>query len=135
MTDWIRAQSSSGSPDELRPLQLAWLGDVVWEMHQRLRHCQRPRRSSDLHKAVVAEVHAAAQAKALSCIEPYLSDFEKTLAKRGRNSAKNPPRSSDAATYASATAFETIVGWLFLKNPKRLAQLLDQLEEIANDLN
>jgi ribonuclease-3 family protein len=43
---------------------LAWLGDAVWELHQRLRHCQRAGRSDDLHRAVVAKVKAEAQAQA-----------------------------------------------------------------------
>ena len=28
----------SGSPDDIGVIQLAWLGDSVWELHQRLRH-------------------------------------------------------------------------------------------------
>ena len=109
-------------------LQLAWLGDAVWELHQRLRHCRQPGRSDDLHRAVVAEVRADAQAIALKRLEPWLEDEEKALVRRGRNRAGRGPRSADAATYGQATGFETMVGWLFLHNPDRLAQLLDQLE-------
>ena len=109
-------------------LQLAWLGDAVWELHQRLRHCRQPGRSEDLHRAVVAEVRADAQAIALQRLEPWLEEEEKALVRRGRNRAGRGPRSADAATYGQATGFETMVGWLFLHNPDRLAQLLDQLE-------
>ena len=70
MTEWIRAQSSSGFPDELGPLQLAWLGDSVWELHQRLRNCHSPARSKDLHKAVVLDVRASAQAEAIRYLKP-----------------------------------------------------------------
>ena len=108
-------------------LQLAWLGDAVWELHQRLRHCRQPGRSDDLHRAVVAEVRADAQAIALQRLEPWLEEEEKALVRRGRNRAGRGPRSADAATYGQATGFETMVGWLFLHNPDRLAQLLDQL--------
>ena len=45
------------------------------------------------------------------------------------NIEKRGPRKGDAAIYARATGFETMLGWLFLKNPERLAQLLDRLEE------
>ena len=129
MTDWIRSQTPSGSPDNLGPLQLAWLGDAVWEMHQRLRFCNRPGRSKDLHHAVVSEVKACAQAEALKFLEPFLNDMEKDLVRRGRNRAGRGPRKGDAATYALATGFETMVGWLFLKNPLRLAQLFEKLQE------
>ena len=74
MTDWIRSYKSSISPDGLGPLQLAWLGDAVWEMHQRLRYCSRPMRSKELHNAVVKEVNASSQARAIKDIEPYLTD-------------------------------------------------------------
>ena len=133
MTDWIRFQSPSGSPDELGPLQLAWLGDAVWEMHQRLRLCNTPAKAKDLHHAVVLEVKACAQAKALSSIESSLTEIEKDFVRRGRNRAGRGPRNSDSATYAMATGFETMIGWLFLKDPSRLAELFDQLHQISSE--
>ena len=133
MTDWIRVQNSAGSPEKLGTLQLAWLGDAVWEMHQRLRHCSRPGRAKDLHVSVVSEVRAASQAKALLQLEESLTDIEKNLVKRGRNKSKRGPRSVDPAIYGKATGFETMVGWLFLKNPERLAQLFDRLDESEID--
>ena len=132
MTDWIRSYKSTISPDRLGPLQLAWLGDAVWEMHQRLRYCSSPMRSKDLHNAVVKEVNATSQAKAITKIEPYLTDTEKDLLRKGRNKAGKGPKNVDAATYAIATGFETIVGWLFLKNPNRLADLFDLLDRPIN---
>ncbi len=116
---------------ELGPLQLAWLGDAVWELHQRLRRCRQPGRSADLHRAVVAEVRADAQAAALSRLEAagLLTDAELDLVRRGRNRAGRGPRRGDAAAYGQATGFETMVGWLFLQNPSRLGQLLAHLED------
>ena len=107
---------------------MAWLGDAVWEMHQRLRYSSKPRRTKDLHNSVVNEVNASSQAKAIKEIEPFLTDQEKDFLRRGRNSAGRGPKNVDAATYAIATGFETIVGWLFLKNPNRLADLFDLLD-------
>lgn len=116
---------------ELGPLQLAWLGDAVWELHQRLRRCRHPGRSADLHRAVVEEVRADAQAAALSRLEAagLLTDAELDLVRRGRNRAGRGPRRGDAAAYGQATGFETMVGWLFLQNPSRLGQLLAHLED------
>ena len=129
MTDWIRSYKSNISPDGLGPLQLAWLGDAVWEMHQRLRYCSTPMRSKDLHNAVVKEVNASSQAMAITKLEPFLTDTEKGFLRKGRNKAGRGPKNVDAATYAIATGFETIVGWLFLKNPNRLADLFDLLDQ------
>ncbi|MEB3199028.1 MAG: ribonuclease III domain-containing protein [Synechococcaceae cyanobacterium] len=114
---------------ELGPLQLAWLGDAVWELHQRLRHCHLPARSAALHQAVVQTVRAEAQAEALQRLEPLLDARERDWVRRGRNRAGRGPRHGDAARYGQATGFETMLGWLFLTNPQRLAVLLDQLEK------
>ncbi|WP_320664550.1 Mini-ribonuclease 3 [Prochlorococcus sp. MIT 1223] len=133
MTDWISSQTPSGSPETLGPLQLAWLGDAVWEMHQRLRFCKKPARSKDLHQAVVSEVRACAQAEALLVLEPYLTQIEKDYVRRGRNSSGRGPKKVEAATYAMATGFETMIGWLFLKDPLRLAELFKRLNEMPSD--
>jgi ribonuclease-3 family protein len=112
---------------DLGPLQLAWLGDAVWELHQRLLHCRQATRTASAHLAVVAAVRAEAQVEALQRLEPLLEEQERDLVRRGRNRAGRGPRRSEAAIYGQATGFETMVGWLFLRNPRRLAELLDHL--------
>lgn len=129
MTKWISVQHSSHSSDELGPQQLAWLGDAVWELHHRLRLCESAAKSKDLHESVVEYVQAGAQATALLKLESVLTDFEKDLVRRGRNKAGKGPKNANSAIYAKATGFETMVGWLFLKDPKRLAHLFDLLKE------
>ncbi len=129
MTDWIRIQPPSLAAEQLGPLQLAWLGDSIWEFHHRLQNCRCPGRVKDLHLSVVAEVKASAQAEAVRKLDPFLSEEEKVFIRRGRNSAGKGPRGTDPAEYGLATGFETMIGWLFLKNPERLAELLDQLGE------
>ena len=86
-------------------------------------------RSKDLHNAVVNEVNASNQARVVREIEPFLTEIEKDFLRKGRNKAGKGPKNVDAATYAIATGFETIVGWLFLNNPKRLADLFDLLDQ------
>jgi ribonuclease-3 family protein len=88
-----------------------------------------------LHRAVVAEVKAAAQADLLERLDPLLTDQERDWVRRGRNRAGRGPRRGEASIYGRATGFETLVGWLFLQNPARLAELLDRLEEADNALS
>ena len=135
MSDWIRNQHPSGVNDQLGPLQLAWIGDAVWELHQRLRHGAKPGRSDHLHRAVVADVRADAQSRFLAWLEDHqlLESQELDLVRRGRNSAGRGPRRSEAAVYGRATGFETMVGWLFLNNPARLAELFDHLEQAGSN--
>jgi ribonuclease-3 family protein len=128
-TGWLAGLAARPPASDLGPLQLAWLGDAVWELHQRLRRCHHPGRAHDLHGQVVAAVRAAAQAESLGRLESLLRPDERDLVRRGRNRAGRGPRQGDAAAYGQATGFETLLGWLFLHDPPRLVELLDHLEE------
>ena len=117
-----------GSPEEIGVIQLAWLGDSVWELHQRLRYVHFPLKSKELHLSVVNEVKAKSQSNTLSQIEHLLNENELDLIRRARNKTKRYPKSLDPATYSRATGFETLIGWLFLKDPQRLSNLFEYLE-------
>ncbi len=128
MNYWIKNLEPHGSPEDIGVIQLAWLGDSVWELHQRLRHVHIPLKSKELHLSVVNEVKAQAQSKSLDDIEHLLNSFEINLIRRARNKTKRFPKSSDPVIYSRATGFETLIGWLFLKDPKRLSKIFDYLE-------
>ena len=83
---------------------------------------------------MVADVRADAQSRFLAWLEDHqlLESQELDLVRRGRNSAGRGPRRSEAAVYGRATGFETMVGWLFLNNPARLAELFDHLEQAGS---
>ena len=128
MNYWIDNLVPQGSPKEIGVIQLAWLGDSVWELHQRLRHVQIPLKSKELHLSVVNEVKAKAQSESLHDIEHLLNSFEIDLIRRARNKTKRFPKSSDPVIYSRATGFETLIGWLFLNDPKRLSKIFEYLE-------
>ena len=128
MNYWIQNLDPYGSPEEIGVIQLAWLGDSVWELHQRLRHVHIPLKSKDLHLSVVNEVKAQAQSKSLDDIEHLLNSFETNLVRRARNKTKRYPKSTNPVIYSRATGFETLIGWLFLKDPKRLSKIFEYLE-------
>ena len=128
MNYWIQNLSPHGSPEDIGVIQLAWLGDSVWELHQRLRHVHIPLKSRELHLSVVNEVKAQAQSQSLNEIEHLLNSFEINLIRRARNKTKRFPKSSDPVIYSRATGFETLIGWLFLKDPKRLSKIFEYLE-------
>ena len=128
MNYWIDNLVPQGSPKEIGVIQLAWLGDSVWELHQRLRHVHIPLKSKELHLSVVNEVKAKAQSESLHDIEHLLNSFEIDLIRRARNKTKRFPKSSDPVIYSRATGFETLIGWLFLNDPKRLSKIFEYLE-------
>ncbi len=128
MNYWLKNLIPHGSPEEIGVIQLAWLGDSVWELHQRLRYVQIPLKSRELHLSVVNEVKAQAQSKSLDDIEHLLNAFEINLIRRARNKTRRFPKSSNPVIYSRATGFETLIGWLFLKDPKRLSKIFEYLE-------
>ena len=128
MNYWIDNLVPQGSPKEIGVIQLAWLGDSVWELHQRLRYVHIPLKSKELHLSVVNEVKAKAQSESLHNIEHLLNSFEIDLIRRARNKTKRFPKSSDPVIYSRATGFETLIGWLFLNDPKRLSKIFEYLE-------
>ena len=117
-----------GTPEEIGVIKLAWLGDSVWELHQRLRYVHFPLKSKELHLSVVNEVKAKSQSQSLSQIEHLLNPNEIDLIRRARNKTKRYPKSADPTIYSRATGFETLIGWLFLKDPQRLSNLFEHLE-------
>ena len=94
----------------------------------KIRYVHFPLKSKELHLSVVNEVKAKSQAKSLSQIEHLLNANEIDLIRRARNKTKRYPKSSDPSIYSKATGFETLIGWLFLKDPQRLSTLFEYLE-------
>lgn len=102
--------------NSLSTLGLAHVGDAVYELLVRgMLASQGPRDIHTLHKETVSRVRAEAQAKAFRLIEPYLSEEEMAVYKRGRNTRVHgiPPHASPVE-YHSATGMETLFGWLYL---------------------
>ena len=111
----------------LSPTALAYIGDAVYELHTRSRLLFPPQRQQDYHRQVVAQVRAEQQASALEKLEPLLTTDEKDWVRRGRNSVGKRSRHSNPVAYQNATAFETLIGYLFLIDPIRLASLFSAL--------
>ena len=74
------------------PAQLAWLGDAVWELHQRSRLVRYQASAHQLHRAGVDHVRAEAQSAALAFLEPHLNAAELDWVRKGRNAAGRGPR-------------------------------------------
>lgn len=119
------------SPEEARlmnPLQLAYMGDTVWELLIRSRLAVKKLKVGHMHRAAIAGVNAGAQADALSRIEALLTPEEADVVRRGRNAhAKHPsPRNQDPADYQAATGLEALFGLLYLSGQEeRLLTLFD----------
>jgi ribonuclease III family protein len=113
---------------QLSPAALAYLGDAVYELHVRSQFLMPPKRSHVYHQQVVAQVRAEAQSSNLKLLLPHLTSAELDVSRRGRNAASGRPRRLDPEIYQQATSFETLIGYLYITNPQRLAQLLALLQ-------
>ena len=120
----------------LNPLQLAYIGDGVWELLVRSRLIYMGRSARHVHKEAVACVNAHAQSVAFRRIEEMLTEEEADIARRGRNAHAHhaAPKNQDAADYRAATALEALIGYLYLTGQEeRLLTLFKRSQEDAKD--
>ena len=111
---------------QLSPLQLAYIGDSVWEIIVRSRLLHQKMNVYNMHIECVKTVNAAAQAKGLSYIHHIMTEDEKSIFLRGRNAHSHhpSPRNQNPADYAEATGFEALLGYLYLTgNFERLKEI------------
>lgn len=122
----LRAQLER--PHLLPPLALAYVGDAVYELYVRRRVvAQGLTKPRDLHMQTVGYVRARSQAAALQQVMAHLTSEEQEVARRGRNAKPGHiPKGSNPAEYAQSSAFEALVGYLYLAGrEERLGQLLE----------
>ncbi len=118
------------NPDTLSPLTLAFIGDAVFSLYIReMLVCDANRPVGKLHKLSIQWVKAEAQSKGMHTILPLLTEKETEVFKRGRNAhTSHTPKNQSGCDYHYATGFESLVGYLYLKNEEeRLKFLLNEV--------
>ena len=111
----------------LSPLTWAYIGDAIFELYIRTNLVNKTNlKPHKLHIEAINYVKAKAQAEFLQKIEEILTDEEKDIVRRGRNTKNHHlPKNSNVQEYMHATAFEALVGYLYLtKRYKRLEEIL-----------
>ena len=107
-------------------LELAYLGDTLWDLMVRSRLVKKGGRMKDLHRAAVKQVCARAQSEALARIEDRLTEEEAAVVRRARNVRQSPTKNADPGEYHRATALEALVGWLYLTGQRaRMDELMN----------
>ncbi len=117
-----------GLIDQLSPTALAYIGDAVYELYIRTRFLMPPKRMTDYHSQVVAQVKAESQATHLAFLQPYFTHAEREILRRGRNACGSKPRRISGKIYQQASSLETLIGYLHLTDPQRLCELLAKIE-------
>lgn len=121
--------------NQYSPLVLAYIGDAVYEMMIRTVIVNEGNMQvNKMHKRAKDLVKASAQAEMFYRIEDLLTEEELGIYKRGRN-AKSATKAKNATIndYRTATGFEALIGYLYLK--KDFRRMTDLVSEGVKECN
>lgn len=113
--------------NNISPLIWAYVGDCVYELYIRSHLVNTTKQKPhQLHIKTIQYVKASAQAKILEDMQDTLTEEEKEIVRRGRNVQNHHlPKNADPQDYMYATAFEALIGYLYLtKKDERLQEIL-----------
>lgn len=111
---------------EIHSLVLAYVGDAYFHLYVRMRLLSYEQtKVQALHAFSAQIVSAVWQARAYRGIENILTDHERMIYRRARNTKSHTPRSATVAEYHASTGFEALLGNLYIRGEQA------RLEEIA----
>ena len=117
----------------MSPLTWAYMGDCIYEKYVREYLVTSTKyKPHKLHIEATKLVKASAQAHILQELENELSDDEKEIVRRTRNTENHHlPKNATVQEYMYATAFEGLIGYLYLtKQEERLTEILKKSIQI-----
>lgn len=108
-------------------LELAFIGDAIWELEIRKHYLQFGYNIPTLNKYVKNKVNARYQSLIYKQIIEDLDEEFKVIGKRAKNSnIKTFPKTCTVMEYKEATALEAIVGAMYLLNKE------EEIKKIIN---
>ncbi|MDC3414662.1 Mini-ribonuclease 3 [Aquibacillus sp. 3ASR75-11] len=114
---------------QMKSLSLAYMGDAVYELYVRHHLIDKGNvKPQQLHQNAIKFVSAKSQANViLKWIKTdKLNEAETSIVRRGRNAKSGSvPKNTDVQTYRYSTAFEALIGYLYLEGQQeRMEQLI-----------
>lgn len=103
-------------PKGLSPIVLAYIGDVIFSSYIRLRLLPNSSHVRILHDLSSKMVSAVCQSTAMQQLNTELTEDEQKIYHRGRNAKSMVPKSASVHEYREATAFEALIGYLYLSD-------------------
>ncbi|MBF1204795.1 ribonuclease III domain-containing protein [Fusobacterium pseudoperiodonticum] len=108
-------------------LELAFIGDAIWELEIRKHYLQFGYNIPTLNKYVKNKVNARYQSLIYKQIIEELDEEFKIIGKRAKNSnIKTFPKTCTVMEYKEATALEAVVGAMYLLNKE------EEIKKIIN---
>ncbi len=132
MEDLIERTKPKEEVNMLSPLTWAYVGDCIYELYIRTDLVNKTKlKPHKLHIETIKYVKAKAQADILKRIEENLTEKEIEIVRRGRNAENHHlPKNADPADYMYSTAFEGLIGYLYLtKQDERLKEIFKMCKE------
>lgn len=120
--------------NEINTAVLAYMGDAVYEQIVRENLIKEGIHDTNvLHHQATSFVSAFAQAKIIKEMFDELDTKEQSLVKRARNrKVSTKAKNADIRTYKWATAFEALLGYLYLtEQNERLKEVVSRAVKIA----
>ena len=122
---------------QINTTALAFMGDAVYEVYVRKHVMETGQTNADrLHQMAVPYVRAKGQAQAVkTMLTGFLSEEESALVRRARNSRTiSKPKNADIIDYKMATAFEALIGFLYLSGEEsRLEEVMAEAVRIIEN--
>ncbi|MDR1939868.1 MAG: ribonuclease III [Clostridiales bacterium] len=116
--DFPKCQSpmSPKQASSMNALVLAFIGDAVQTLGVRTRLASSSDfKAGELHRLTSVAVNARAQAEKSASLADKLTDDERAVFMRARNSkSKNVAKNAAVGEYHMATALEAVIGFLYL---------------------
>ena len=112
----------------MSPLTWTYVGDSVYELFIRNYLIQTTNlKPHKLHIQAIKYVKAKAQKETLEKIKNELTEEELDIVRRTRNTENHHvAKNANPDDYMYATAFEGLIGYLYLTNTKRLEEILQK---------
>ena len=126
--DFIERNKKIEDVKMLSPLVWAYIGDSVYELFIRTNLVNNSNaKPHKLHIESIKYVKAKAQADILKRIQDKLTEEEKDIVRRGRNTENHHvAKNANVADYSQSTGFEALIGFLYLtKQDERLEEILN----------
>ncbi len=130
--EFIKREKDLQGAKLLSPLVWAYVGDSVFELYVRTKLINSSNaKPHKLHIESIKYVKAKSQADILKRIADKLTDEERDVVRRGRNTENHHiAKNSNVADYSQSTAFEALIGYLYLtKQDERLEEILNMCIE------
>lgn len=138
LEEFINIERNESEVNMMSPLTWAYVGDCVYELYIRTELINRTNlKPHKLHIESIKYVKAQAQAEFLRKIHDDLTEEEKEIVRRGRNAENHHlPKNCNVQDYMYATAFEALIGYLYLtKQNKRLKEIFNKVFKYNKSLD